>query len=61
MADLLGVEANDVMIVGHYPFLPGLLQMLAGDPAVFPQNGTVALERTTEGWVEQWRELAPTT
>ena len=61
IADLLGVEPNDVMIVGHYPFLPGLLQMLAGEAAIFPQHGAVALERTGDGWVEQWRELSSTT
>lgn len=56
MMDLLAEETDDLMIVSHYPFLPGLLQGLTGDNAVFPQHGTIALERTGGAWVEKWKE-----
>lgn len=55
--DLAG-ESADLMLVGHYPHLPGLLALLLGDPAgtSFPQHGIVALEgAATEGWEERWR------
>ena len=61
MRDALAGEADDLMIVSHYPFLPGLLQLLAGENAVFPQHGAIALERTGGGWTERWRESALTT
>jgi phosphohistidine phosphatase len=59
--DGLAGEADDVMIVGHYPFLPALLQLLCGESAVFPQHGAIALERVDGKWIERWREPAPTT
>ena len=56
MRDLLAGEADDLMIVSHYPFLPALLQLMCGADAAFPQHGAVALERTRGGWTERWRE-----
>jgi phosphohistidine phosphatase len=56
ICDELNEETADVMIVGHYPQLPALLQLLLGPDAVFPQHGIAALERTDAGWVESWRE-----
>jgi phosphohistidine phosphatase len=57
---LLSEEADDVMIVGHYPYLPALLHLLVtgrrdGHGPEFPQHGLVALERTGDGWEECWR------
>jgi phosphohistidine phosphatase len=61
MRDLLEGEADDLMIVSHYPFLPALLQLVCGADAAFPQHGAVALERTQSGWTERWREPIVTT
>ena len=60
LADLLTEETDDLMVVSHYPLLPGLLQIIAGQSAVFPQHGAVAFEKTASGWVERWREAATT-
>jgi phosphohistidine phosphatase len=60
MRDSLMGEADDLMIVSHYPFLPALFQLLCGPEAVFPQHGAVALERTGDGWTERWREPVTT-
>ena len=57
----LAEEADDLMIVSHYPFLPALLQLMCGADAAFPQHGAVALERTQGGWTERWREPVVTT
>jgi len=56
----LAGESRDVMLVGHMPSLPRLLQALLGRregeaPASFPQHGLVALETDGERWVERWR------
>ena len=59
--DLLAGEDDELMIVSHYPFLPALLQLLCGPQAVFPQHGTVALERISSAWAERWREPIVTT
>ena len=62
LADLLGVETRDVMLVGHMPHLDRLLRRLvdAGSQAgSFPLNGVVALERIETGWAECWRLEAP--
>ncbi len=59
--DRLRGEARDVMLVGHYPHLPGLLHLLltGHDDALapFPQHGIVALETNDDGetWKEVWR------
>jgi phosphohistidine phosphatase len=46
-------ETRDLLIVGHMPYLPALLQELTGDRGGFPLHGLVALERTETG---QWEE-----
>jgi len=56
LADVLGVETDDLMVVSHYPLLPGLLRELTGADAAFPQHGAVALERVDGKWIERWRE-----
>jgi phosphohistidine phosphatase len=56
LGDLLGAETDDLMIVSHYPFLPGLLRELLGADAAFPQHGAIGLSRVDGRWVEQWRE-----
>lgn len=61
MRDLLAGEADDLMIVSHYPLLPALLQLMCGADAAFPQHGAVALERNQGGWTERWREPVVTT
>ena len=59
--DRLRHEPRDIMLVGHYPHLPALLELLAGDDSGvrtrFPQHGMVALETRDEGetWTEVWR------
>jgi phosphohistidine phosphatase len=59
MRDVLIAETREVMIVGHYPYLPRLFAMLTartgGAGAAFPQHGVVALERVEGGWEERWR------
>jgi phosphohistidine phosphatase len=62
LADLLEVEARDVMLVGHLPHLDRLLRRLLGEDESlppFPVNGLVAIERVDEAWVERWRLAAP--
>jgi phosphohistidine phosphatase len=61
MRDAVAGEADDLMIVGHYPHLPALLRLLTGGDAGFPQHGVVALESTGDGWTERWREAVLTT
>ncbi len=66
LADLLGVETGDVMLVGHMPHLDRLLRRLVHlsdhvpQAGAFPLNGLVAVERTETGWAERWRLEAPT-
>ena len=61
MRDRLRGEGRDLMIVGHYPHLPRLHELLLnapeGAPHAFPPNGVVALETADAGetWIEQWR------
>ncbi len=64
LADLLGVETRDVMLVGHMPHLDRLrcrlIQLSHGahdapHAGSFPLNGVVAVERTETGWAERWR------
>ena len=54
------METRDILIAGHFPFLPRLLALLVtgGEAGVtFPQHGVVALETRDEGatWQERWR------
>jgi len=42
--DLLIVEEQDVLLVGHMPNLPALLELLTGE-STFPLHGLVWLER----------------
>ena len=59
--DRLRGETRDILIAGHFPFLPRLLALLlhAPDPGTltFPKHGIVALETADEGktWAELWR------
>ena len=60
MRDRLRGEARDILIAGHFPYLPRLLALLvtggeAGSD--FPQHGVVALSTADEGstWEETWR------
>ena len=60
MRDRLRMEARDILIAGHFPYLPRLLALLitGGEAGVsFPQHGVVALETRDEGrtWEEKWR------
>lgn len=56
----LAGETRDVMIVGHMPSLPRILDVLSGrrdheTGAEFPLHGIVALEPKGTLWVEKWR------
>src|SRR5437867_719491 len=58
MRDRLRGETRDLLLAGHFPYLPRLLALLVtgGEAGVdFPMNGVVALETVDEG--ESWREL----
>ena len=58
MRDRLRGDARDILIAGHFPFMPRLLgTLLVGDDQVadFPQHGVVALVSDDEG--ETWREV----
>jgi phosphohistidine phosphatase len=61
MRDRLRAETRDLMIVGHFPYLPRLLATLRGEPegayGEFPPHGIVALVTDDEGdtWKEEWR------
>jgi phosphohistidine phosphatase len=60
MRDRLRAEARDILIAGHFPYLPRLLALLVtgGEAGVsFPEHGMVALETYDEGetWQERWR------
>jgi len=57
--DRLRGEEHDVLIAGHYPHLPRLLEALTGS-AAFPPHGVVALESADGGntWHERWRLTA---
>ena len=60
LADTLSVETESLMIVSHYPLLPGLLRELLGHDAAFPQNGAIGLSHVGGHWVEEWRETTTT-
>ena len=56
--DRLRGEVRDILIAGHFPYLPRLLSLLLTDaPAAFPLHGVVALESDDQGetWKETWR------
>jgi phosphohistidine phosphatase len=56
--DRLTGETRDILIAGHFPYLPRLLSILLADvSATFPLNGVVALERDEDrgNWKEIWR------
>jgi phosphohistidine phosphatase len=60
MRDRLRAESRDILIAGHFPYLPRLLALLVtgGEAGVsFPEHGVVALETCDEGetWQERWR------
>jgi phosphohistidine phosphatase len=58
--DRLRAESRDIMIAGHFPHLPRLLELLVSGGeagAAFPQHGIVALVTADGGqsWREMWR------
>jgi phosphohistidine phosphatase SixA len=59
MRDRVRGETRDLMLAGHFPHLPRLLELLVGSggAAPFPANGVVALVTKDEGatWRELWR------
>jgi phosphohistidine phosphatase len=60
LRDRLRGETRDILIAGHFPYLPRLLALLVtGGEAgvVFPEHGIVALVTEDEGdtWREEWR------
>ena len=66
MRDRLRAEPRDLLIAGHFPHLPRLLELLVGarpdcapahQPASFPLHGAVALQTVDDGetWTELWR------
>jgi phosphohistidine phosphatase len=64
LRDRLRFESRDLLIAGHFPYLPRLLNLLLGyaDQAVdFPLHGIVALNTDDDGatWIEEWRITPP--
>ena len=60
LRDRLRGETKDILIAGHFPFLPRLLALLitGGEAGIdFPAHGIVALTTDDEGdtWTEIWR------
>jgi phosphohistidine phosphatase len=54
--DRVAAESRDVMLVGHMPSLPLILQLLTADEtARFPPHGMVALEGDSGKWIEAYR------
>jgi phosphohistidine phosphatase len=57
--DRVRAETRDVMLAGHFPNLPRLLELLVGQTKAvpFPTHGVVALVSKDEGatWRELWR------
>jgi phosphohistidine phosphatase len=62
--DRLSGESRQVVVVGHFPHLPRVVQALKRDAGAstidFPVHGAIALEEVEDGWVERWR-VTPTT
>ena len=50
-------ESQDLALVGHWPSLPALLQLLSPASPPMPQHGVVALTSSDHGvsWSEVWR------
>jgi phosphohistidine phosphatase len=50
-------ESQDLALVGHWPSLPALLQLLSPASAPMPLHGIVALTTVDHGltWSELWR------
>ena len=50
-------ESQDLALVGHWPSLPALLQLLSPASAPMPLHGVVALTSSDHGvtWSEIWR------
>jgi phosphohistidine phosphatase len=50
-------ESQDLALVGHWPSLPALLDLLSPASAPMPQHGVVALTTSDHGvtWSELWR------
>jgi len=57
MRDRLRGESRDVLIAGHYPHLPRLLNLLSSTAVTFPQHGVVVLDSPDDGetFSEAWR------
>ena len=54
--DALAGENQDLLVVGHMPHIPALLELLVPGAAQFPAHGLVMLERDDQtGWKEIWR------
>ena len=57
--DQLSGDERRIMVVGHMPHLPRLLQLLLvrtdDRSQEFPLHGVVVLERSRGGWRELWR------
>ena len=53
-------EPRDLLLAGHFPYLPELLRLLVGEGGSFPPNGAVALESLDAGktWAVVWRLTA---
>jgi phosphohistidine phosphatase len=50
-------ESHDLALVGHWPSLPAILQLLSPASAPMPLHGVVALTTSDHGvtWSELWR------
>lgn len=50
-------ESRDIALVGHWPYLPALLEALSPSSAPMPRHGVVALASDDHGltWTETWR------
>ncbi len=60
MRDALAGEPRTIAVVGHYPHLPALFELMVGEassagPAAFPVHGVVVLGGEGERWRELWR------
>ena len=57
--DVVDSDPRDIMLVGHMPHLPRLLDELSrgsGNTHAFPAHGCVAMEQQEGQWRESWRE-----